>query len=137
MTPLILVKPFLVKKIPATLPKDASSTSRELQTASPDPETRDQVLHTEQDTERKAFHIWSVLCGYEEATAACISDMLQFATSSRYNDALIATARLVTKIEILLSAIDTLIAHIDPLLSTLHNIEEATLRHWLKKQKSF
>lgn len=106
--------------------KDASSTSRELQTASPDPETRDQVLHTEQDTERKAFHIWSVLCGYEEATAACISDMLQFATSSRYNDALIATARLVTKIEILLSAIDTLIAHIDPLLSTLHNIEEAT-----------
>lgn len=94
--------------------------------SSPDPQTRDEVLTTEQDTERKAFHIWSVLCGYEEATAACISDMLQFATSSRYNEALVATARLVTKIEVLLSAIDTLVAHIDPLLSTLRGIEDST-----------
>lgn len=83
---------------------------------SPDAESREAVLRVEQVAEEKSFHIWSILCGYEEATAACISDMLQYASSRRYHETLLATARLVAKIEVLLSAIDIISADIDPLL---------------------
>lgn len=86
---------------------------------SPNVESREAVLRVEQMAEEKSFHIWSILCGYEEATASCISDMLQFASSSRYHETLLATARLVAKIEVLLSAIDIISAHVDPLLSAL------------------
>lgn len=98
---------------------DRSLDDRKQLMNSPDAESRDAVLNVEQIAEEKSYHIWSILCGYEEATAACISDMLQFASSSRYQEALLATARLVAKIEVLLSAIDIISAHIDPLLSAL------------------
>lgn len=95
------------------------SEERKKAMASPSDDSREAVLRVEQAAEEKSFHIWSILCGYEEATASCISDMLQFASSNRYHETLLATARLVAKIEILLSAIDIISAHIDPLISAL------------------
>lgn len=86
---------------------------------SPNAESREAVLRIEQEAEQKSYHIWSILCGYEEASAACISDMLQFATSARYHETLLSTAKFVAKVEVLLSGIDILSAHIDPLLSAL------------------
>lgn len=86
---------------------------------SPTAESRDAVLKIEQAAGEKSFKIWFNLCGYEEATAACISDMLQYASSHKYNDALLATAKLVYKIEILLSALDVVVANIDPLINAM------------------
>lgn len=85
----------------------------------PTNEEREELLAVEQNVEEKAFKIWSILCGYEEATAALISDMLQYASSNRYNDALLATSKLVFKIEILLAALDVLVAKIDPLIAAM------------------
>lgn len=101
------------------MPIDNRLSEEQKSLFSPDAESREAVLNIEQESEQKSYHIWSVLCGYEEATASCISDMLQFATSCRYHETLLSTARFVAKIEVLLSAIDILSAHIDPLLSAL------------------
>ena len=55
-------------------------------------------------------------CGYEETTAAYISDMLQYASSGKFNESLIATTKLVSKIEILFEAIAILSLLIDPII---------------------
>lgn len=87
--------------------------------SSPTEESRTAVLKIEQAAGEKSYKIWFNLCGYEEATAACISDMLQHASSHKYSDALIATAKLVYKIEILLSALDVVVANIYPLINAM------------------
>lgn len=96
-----------------------SFEDRQKASLSPNAESREAILQIEQEAEKKSYHIWSILCGYEEASAACISDMLQFATSCRYHETLLSTAMFVAKIEVLLSAIDILSANIDPLLRAL------------------
>lgn len=103
----------------------------------PDVKLRDTILHIEQDTEKKSFHIWAVLCGYEEATAACISDMLQFATSCRYHETLFSTATFVAKIEVLLSAIDLLSAQVDPLVNQLIIYDNMTPEEQLQETEGF
>lgn len=105
---------------------DSRTLEDRKQLPSPDPESREAILRIEQDAEQKSYHIWSILCGYEEATAACISDMLQYATTCRYHDTLLSTAKFVAKIEVLLSAIDILSAHVDPLISALVENDENT-----------
>lgn len=62
----------------------------------------------ERKVEQKMFRIWNVLCGYEEASAAYISDMLQSASAGRSSDSLKATASLVAKIEVLFTALHAL-----------------------------
>lgn len=62
----------------------------------------------ERKVEQKMFRIWNVLCGYEEASAAYISDMLQSASAGRSADSLKATASLVAKIEVLFTALHAL-----------------------------
>lgn len=52
--------------------------------------------------------IWNTLLSFEEATASCISSMLQFATSGNQIGGLNAAARLVLKIEALFKAFDML-----------------------------
>lgn len=114
--------PLELTPAPASPPprRDSDETENKLvRLPSPDVKLRDTILRIEQDTEKKSFHIWAVLCGYEEATAACISDMLQFATSCRYHDTLFSTATFVAKIEVLLSAIDLLSAQVEPLVNQL------------------
>uniref|UniRef100_A0A060TDS4 ARAD1D46398p n=1 Tax=Blastobotrys adeninivorans TaxID=409370 RepID=A0A060TDS4_BLAAD len=74
------------------------------------------VARHEHEVEKKVFRIWTVLCGYEEATAAYISDMLQTASSGKFNQSLAATAKLVMKIEVLFSAVDNLVGLIGPLI---------------------
>ncbi|KAF5102589.1 hypothetical protein D0Z00_000299 [Geotrichum galactomycetum] len=101
------------------LTHDGQSDNETKSLDSPTAESRDAVLKIEQAAGEKSFKIWFNLCGYEEATAACISDMLQYASSHKYNDALLATAKLVYKIEILLSALDVVIANIDPLINAM------------------
>lgn len=117
---------------PSAYPKEfqqtieAGSSDERKQLASPDADAREAILQIEQETEQKSYHIWSTLCGYEEATAACISDMLQYATSCRYHETLLSTSKFVAKIEVLLSAIDILVVHIDPLLRALAENNENT-----------
>ncbi|CAN6674486.1 hypothetical protein TRVA0_054S00848 [Trichomonascus vanleenenianus] len=78
--------------------------------------TRDAVVKHEREVDDKVFRIWTVLCGFEEVTAAYISDMLQTASSGHFNEALAATTKLVLKIETLFTAIDHVCALIDPII---------------------
>ncbi|ODQ66865.1 RhoGAP-domain-containing protein, partial [Nadsonia fulvescens var. elongata DSM 6958] len=64
------------------------------------------LLHKQQSIEDKIVKIWTSLCAFEESTAACISDMLQFSSSVQYSKALDATTRLTDKIQILFTALD-------------------------------
>ncbi|KAK9370412.1 hypothetical protein V1509DRAFT_347959 [Lipomyces kononenkoae] len=58
--------------------------------------------------ETKVYRIWTALSEFEEVSAACISDMLQYATNGATMDALLATGRLIYRIQVLFSAIDNL-----------------------------
>ncbi|KAK9475371.1 uncharacterized protein V1510DRAFT_358627 [Dipodascopsis tothii] len=73
-----------------------------------DAATREDVRLQEQKLEKKVAKIWKVLSEFEEVTAACISDMLQYASSGAYLDAVLATSRLAYRIKVLFEAIDRL-----------------------------
>ncbi|ANB14681.1 Lrg1p [Sugiyamaella lignohabitans] len=75
-----------------------------------------QVAQHEKEVDERVYRIWTVLCGYEEATASYISDMLQSASNGKYNEALVATANLVAKVDVLFGALDMLNLVIDPLI---------------------
>ncbi|KAK9455616.1 hypothetical protein V1511DRAFT_458568 [Dipodascopsis uninucleata] len=58
--------------------------------------------------ENKVYKIWTILSSFEEVSAACISDMLQYSTNDAPMDAVLATGRLIYRIQILFRAIDNL-----------------------------
>lgn len=128
----VMISPDRPSVYPSDVPPDNDneqqhdSEERSKLLNSPNAESREAVLKVEQTAEEKSYHIWSILCGYEEATASCISDMLQYASSGKYQDTLLVTAKLVSKIEVLLSAIDIISAHIDPLISALIENDDNT-----------
>ncbi|KAK9235949.1 hypothetical protein V1525DRAFT_389991 [Lipomyces kononenkoae] len=62
----------------------------------------------QKQVEIKVYRIWTVLSEFEEVSAACISDMLQYATNGATMDALLATGRLIYRIQVLFAAIDNL-----------------------------
>ncbi|KAK9246563.1 hypothetical protein V1506DRAFT_535057 [Lipomyces tetrasporus] len=70
--------------------------------------TPELLKEKQKHVENKVYRIWSVLSEYEEVSAACISDMLQYATSGATMDAVLATARLVYRIQVLFASIDDL-----------------------------
>lgn len=86
--------------------------------------TREQVEAYERKIEGKVLQVWTVLCGYEEVTAACISDMLQTASSGRFNDSLLVAAKLVIQIEVLYFALEELNVNLDPILALQKDDEE-------------
>lgn len=76
----------------------------------------DDLFQREWAMEKRVFRIWTILCAFEEATAACISDMLQHASSGAYDLTLRATCSLVFHVEILFEALDQLLVLISPLM---------------------
>ncbi|ODV89070.1 hypothetical protein CANCADRAFT_58101 [Tortispora caseinolytica NRRL Y-17796] len=69
-----------------------------------------QLKETEMDISSKVYRIWTILSAFEEAAAAYISEMLQYASIAQYKDALMACAGLSWKVSHLFASIDLLIA---------------------------
>lgn len=66
----------------------------------------EKLVGIEQHIEQVVMNCWLMLSGYEQSTAACISDMLLNAcTGNKYNG-LIVTGKLILNVEILFRALD-------------------------------
>ncbi|KAK9479104.1 hypothetical protein V1514DRAFT_329194 [Lipomyces japonicus] len=70
--------------------------------------SRQDLKQQQQAVENQVYRIWTVLSGFEEVSAACISDMLQYASNGATTDAVLAAGRLIYRVQVLFSAIDTL-----------------------------
>ncbi|CCH41777.1 Rho-type GTPase-activating protein 1 [Wickerhamomyces ciferrii] len=70
--------------------------------------TPEELVEMETKASEKISEIWNTLFKFEEDTATCISDMLQFATIHDQRKGLIATVRLILKIDALFRSIDSL-----------------------------
>lgn len=66
----------------------------------------DILLAIEQHVENTIMNCWLTLSGYEETTAACISDMLLNACTGNQSAGLIATGKLILNVEVLFNALD-------------------------------
>lgn len=75
-----------------------------------------QLFETESLMEQTILSVWMTLSGFEESIAACISDMLQFASACNQQDGLSRAGLLVLKVEMLFHGIDA-----------LHSLEESFL----------
>lgn len=64
------------------------------------------LLMIEQHIETAVMKCWMILSGFEEITAACISEMLLCACTGKRNEGLSMTGRLVVFVEILFNALD-------------------------------
>lgn len=67
---------------------------------------QDSLLHIENQIESTVMTCWLTLSGYEEATAACISDMLLNACTGNQGGGLLATGKLIIYLDVLFGAID-------------------------------
>lgn len=76
------------------------------------------VREEEEQMEEKVFRIWSVLSGFEESSAACISDMLLHVSNGAYVDGVVVAKKFIWHVEILFGATDRLDA-----LVLSHNIK--------------
>ncbi|KAI5970570.1 rga1 [Candida margitis] len=66
----------------------------------------ERLVDIEQHIEQVVMNCWLMLSGYEQSTAACISDMLLNAcTGNKYNG-LVVTGKLILNVEILFHALD-------------------------------
>ncbi|CAM9014328.1 unnamed protein product [Wickerhamomyces anomalus] len=70
--------------------------------------TPEELIDMETKAGEKISEIWNTLFKFEEDTATCISDMLQFATIHDQRKGLVATVRLILKIDALFKSIDSL-----------------------------
>lgn len=70
--------------------------------------TPDQLISMEGKASEKISEIWSALFQFEEDTAMCISDMLQYATAQDQARGLAATAKLVLKVDALFKSLESL-----------------------------
>ncbi|VEU20611.1 DEKNAAC101476 [Brettanomyces naardenensis] len=80
----------------------------QLQKAGEDVVTSKVLFEIERRLERLTMSIWMTLSEFEESCASCISDMLHSATINDKNQGLLATGRLVLKIECLFKGVDVL-----------------------------
>ncbi|KAI5954886.1 rga1 [Candida theae] len=70
----------------------------------------ERLVGIEQHIEHVVMNCWLMLSGYEQSTAACISDMLLNAcTGNKYNG-LIVTGKLILNVEILFRALDLVLS---------------------------
>lgn len=67
-----------------------------------------EVRNRELQMEEKVNHIWNVLSGFEESSAACISDMLLNVSSGAYIDGVLAAVKFIAHVEVLFAALDRL-----------------------------
>ncbi|KAK9467919.1 hypothetical protein V1512DRAFT_260356 [Lipomyces arxii] len=70
--------------------------------------TPELLMKRQKDLEDQVYRIWNVLSNFEEVSATCVSDMLQHATRGYAMNAVVATSRLIYRIQILFTAIDDL-----------------------------
>lgn len=66
------------------------------------------VREEEEQMEEKVYRIWSVLSGFEESSAACISDMLLHVSNGAYVDGVVVAKKFIWHVEILFGATDRL-----------------------------
>lgn len=76
------------------------------------------VREEEEQMEEKVYRIWNVLSGFEESSAACISDMLLHVSNGAYVDGVVVAKKFIWHVEILFGATDRLDA-----LVLSHNIK--------------
>lgn len=67
-----------------------------------------EVRERELKMEEKVNHIWTVLSGFEESSAACISDMLLNVSNGAYMDGMLAAVKFIAHVEVLFGALDQL-----------------------------
>lgn len=68
----------------------------------------DDVRSRESLMEEKVNRIWNVLSGFEESSAACISDMLLNVSNGVYIDGVLAAVKFIAHVEVLFRALDDL-----------------------------
>lgn len=68
----------------------------------------EEVRQREALMEEKVNHIWNVLSGFEESSAACISDMLLNVSNGAYIDGVLAAVKFIAHVEVLFAALDRL-----------------------------
>lgn len=71
-------------------------------------EQRLQVKVEEERMEEKVYSIWSILSGFEESSAGCISDMLLEVSNAAYIDGVIIAKKFIWHVDVLFGAIDGL-----------------------------
>lgn len=101
----------LTSKFKATPLASAASSVNEQAMSSSDEESRETPasLRAKQTRmETQVEHIWRVLSAFEESSAACISEMLRFVSSSQYLEAVIMAEHFILHVEVLFAAIDDL-----------------------------
>ena len=82
---------------------DDENVPREIETL-----TAEEVRKRETVMEEKVNTIWSVLSGFEESSAACISDMLLNVSNGAYVDGVLAAVKFIAHVEVLFAALDQL-----------------------------
>ncbi|KAK9447591.1 uncharacterized protein V1518DRAFT_386990 [Limtongia smithiae] len=98
----------LVRDIPPSSPSNPA-TSDAFLTPSAAEMSPESLKQHQADVENRVYRIWTVLSGYEEVSAACISEMLQHASGSSVYDSVLDTGRLIYRIHVLFNAIDFLL----------------------------
>lgn len=71
-------------------------------------EERVRVREEEEKMEQKTFNIWSILSAFEEASAACISDMLLHVSNGMYMEGVLVAKKFINHVELLFTALDQL-----------------------------
>ncbi len=66
------------------------------------------VREEEEQMEEEVYRIWSVLSGFEESSAACISDMLLHVSNGAYVDGVMVAKKFIWHVEVLFGATDRL-----------------------------
>ncbi|KAF9909408.1 hypothetical protein BX616_011173 [Lobosporangium transversale] len=70
--------------------------------------TPEELKRAQQQMEEKVLQIWTVLSGFEESSAGCISDMLVHVSDAAYYDGVQMAEKFILHVEILFNAIDDL-----------------------------
>ncbi|ORY81899.1 hypothetical protein BCR37DRAFT_22697 [Protomyces lactucae-debilis] len=68
----------------------------------------EEAKQREAQMEEKVNQIWNVLSGFEESSAACISDMLLNVSNGAYIDGVLVAVKFIAHVEVLFSALDHL-----------------------------
>lgn len=88
-------------------PSSAEDSSEEIIEA-PSDVRRSLIRESEEKMEQKVYRIWSVLSGFEESSAACISDMLLHVSNGAYIDGVFVAEKFIWHVEILFGCTDNL-----------------------------
>lgn len=69
---------------------------------------RSRVRNEEDQMEEKTYRIWSILSAFEEASAACISDMLLHVSNGAYVEGVLVAKKFINHVELLFTGLDRL-----------------------------